>query len=54
MSRCKRCGDVNKHPIAEAIKGTTACGKCGYNMDMRVATIAAVAETNEPESRRRL
>jgi transcription initiation factor TFIIIB Brf1 subunit/transcription initiation factor TFIIB len=50
MSRCKVCGEVNKHLVADAVKGTIACGKCGHGMDMRGATIEAVAESKDARS----
>lgn len=43
MSRCRACGEVNKHLIGDAVAGTIACAKCGRQMDMRGATIEAVA-----------
>ena len=43
MSQCKVCREVSKHLIADAIQGTIACAKCGHKMDMRGATIEAVA-----------
>jgi hypothetical protein len=43
MSRCKVCGEVNKHLLADAVGATIACGKCGRQMDMRGATIEAIA-----------
>lgn len=43
MSRCRVCGEVSKHLISDAVAGTIACGKCGRQMDMRGATIEAVA-----------
>ena len=43
MSRCKACGDVTKHLVADAILGPIPCGKCGHPMDLKGATIEAVA-----------
>jgi hypothetical protein len=43
ISRCRVCGEVSKHLISDAVAGTIACGKCGRQVDMRGATIDAVA-----------
>ena len=43
MSRCKVCREVSKHLISDAIAGTVTCAKCGRKMDMRDATIEAIA-----------
>ena len=43
MSRCKVCDEVSKHLISDAIAGTITCAKCGREMDMRDATIEAIA-----------
>jgi hypothetical protein len=37
------CGEVSKHLISDAVAGTIACAKCGRQMDLRGATIEAVA-----------
>jgi hypothetical protein len=46
MSRCKICGEVSKHLVSDAIGQTIPCGKCGHAMDMRGATIEAVAKAD--------
>ena len=43
MSKCRACGDVTKHLVAEAIAARIACKRCGALMDMTGATIEAVA-----------
>jgi len=43
MSKCRACGEVNKHLVADAIAGRIACKRCGGLMDMTGATVEAVA-----------
>ena len=43
MSKCRACGEVTKHLVAEAIAGRIACKRCGGLMDMTGATVEAVA-----------
>ena len=43
MSRCRTCGDVTKHLVADAIAGRIQCKRCGCLMDMTGATVEAVA-----------
>jgi hypothetical protein len=43
MSRCKKCGEITKHLVADAVVGPIPCKRCGQPMDMRGATIEAVA-----------
>jgi hypothetical protein len=50
MSRCKVCGEVTKHLAADAIVGVIPCSKCGHAMDMKGATIEAVAAARESRS----
>jgi hypothetical protein len=42
MSKCRGCGEVDKHLASDAIAHAIACRKCGRNMDMTGATIEAV------------
>jgi len=51
ISRCKVCGEVDKHLAADAIVGAIQCGKCGRRMDMKGATVEAVAAANEVQER---
>ena len=50
MSKCRWCGEVTKHLAADAIVGTIACLRCGHAMDMKGATIEAVAAARDAES----
>jgi len=43
MSKCRQCGEVTKHLAADAIVGAIPCRRCGHFMDMKGATIEAVA-----------
>lgn len=43
MSKCKVCGQVDKHLASDAIAGTIPCKRCGHKMDMKGATVEAVA-----------
>ena len=47
LSTCQRCDHVTEHLAADAIVGTIACGGCGHPMDMKYATIAAVAAARD-------
>ena len=42
LSKCRGCGEVNKHLAADAIVGSIPCNRCGRLMDMKGATIEAV------------
>jgi hypothetical protein len=42
LSKCRVCGSVDKHPVAEAIASPIRCKKCGHMMDMTGAVIEAV------------
>ena len=46
MSKCRACGDVTKHLVADAIAARIACKRCGGLMDMTGATIEAVASAD--------
>jgi len=41
LSRCK-CGNVDKHLVADAIDATIVCKRCGHAMDMKVSTVEAL------------
>jgi hypothetical protein len=43
LSQCRGCGEVTKHLAADAIVGSIPCKRCGRLMDMKGATIEAVA-----------
>ena len=43
IAKCRVCGEVTKHLVADAIAGRIACKRCGGLMDMTGATIEAVA-----------
>jgi hypothetical protein len=47
LSQCKICGQADKHLAADAIVAAVACTHCGLRMDMKDATIEAVALANE-------
>jgi hypothetical protein len=42
VSKCRKCGDVDKHPLSDAVAGPIPCQRCGHLMDMKGATIEAV------------
>ena len=42
MSKCRGCGEIDKHLASDAIAHAIACRKCGRRMDMTGATIEAV------------
>ena len=43
LSKCKVCGEVDKHLVVDAVAGLIACKACGHRMDMKGATVEAVA-----------
>ena len=45
--RCERCGERVNSSAAHAIRHIISCKQCGYQMDMREATIAAVVAARE-------
>jgi len=45
--RCERCGERVNSLAAHAIRHIISCKQCGYQMDMREATIAAVVAARE-------
>jgi hypothetical protein len=47
MSKCEGCGDVAKHPVAVVIAGPITCKRCGRQMDMKHATVDALAAARE-------
>jgi hypothetical protein len=47
MSRCRECGEVDKHLLERVMAGTVPCRKCGHAMDIAGATIVA-AESRLP------
>jgi hypothetical protein len=47
MSKCKACGEVTKHLAGDAIVGPIACKRCGHPMDMKAATVLAVAAARD-------
>jgi hypothetical protein len=47
LSKCRSCGEVTKHLAADAIVGSIPCKKCGRLMDMKGATIEAVAAARD-------
>jgi len=47
MSKCRACGEVTKHLVADAIASRIACKRCGGLMDMTGATIEAVATADQ-------
>ena len=51
LAKCRICGQVDKHLAADAIVAAIPCGKCGHHMDMKGATIEAVAGANEAQQR---
>lgn len=42
LSKCRRCGEIDKHTLRAAATGTVVCRKCGHRMDMTGATVEAV------------
>jgi GAF domain-containing protein len=42
LSKCRRCGEIDKHTLRSAATGTVVCRKCGHGMDMTGATVEAV------------
>ena len=50
MSKCKVCGQVTKHLAADAIVSAIPCKHCGHLMDMKGATIEAVAAARDSGS----
>ncbi|MEO8754023.1 MAG: GAF domain-containing protein [Casimicrobiaceae bacterium] len=53
LSKCSRCGEVDKHTLRLAATGTVPCKKCGHQMDMTGATVEAVdAEVSRPSGSR--
>jgi hypothetical protein len=50
LSQCRGCGAVNKHLAADAIVGAIQCKGCGRLMDMKGATIEAVAAARDAGS----
>jgi hypothetical protein len=51
MSKCKICGDVSKHPVADAMAGPMPCPRCGHRMDMTGSAAKAIAIANESRQR---
>ena len=47
MSKCKMCGEVTKHLAADAIVSPIQCKHCAHLMDMKGATIEAVAAARD-------
>lgn len=47
LSKCRGCGEVTKHLAADAIVSSIACNRCGRLMDMKGATIEAVAAARD-------
>jgi hypothetical protein len=47
LSKCRGCGEVTKHLAADAIVSSIACKRCGRLMDMKGATIEAVAAARD-------
>jgi hypothetical protein len=47
ISKCKVCGEVDKHLAADAIVAAIPCGKCGHRMDMKGAAIEAIDTAHE-------
>ena len=52
VSKCRTCGAETRHLAADAIVGTIACKGCGHEMDMKGATIEAVAAARDADGRR--
>jgi translation initiation factor 2 beta subunit (eIF-2beta)/eIF-5 len=50
LSKCRECGEVDKHLIREAMLTSIPCKRCGHLMDMKGATIEAVESTSNPPS----
>jgi recombinational DNA repair protein (RecF pathway) len=52
LSKCKVCGEVDKHLAVDAVAGLIACKACGHRMDMKGATVeaVAVARDSRPEA----
>ena len=49
MSKCKVCGEVDKHQIVDAVAGLVTCKACGHRMDMKGATVEAVAVARDSQ-----
>jgi hypothetical protein len=49
LSKCKVCGEVDKHLAVDAVAGLIACKACGHRMDMKGATVEAVARESQRE-----
>jgi hypothetical protein len=49
LSKCRDCGEVDKHLISEAMLTPISCKRCGHLMDMKGATFEAVeSASNSP------
>jgi recombinational DNA repair protein (RecF pathway) len=49
LSKCKVCGEVDKHLAVDAVAGRIACKACGHRMDMRGATVEAAAVARDSQ-----
>jgi DNA-directed RNA polymerase subunit RPC12/RpoP len=49
LSKCKVCGEVDKHLAVDAVARLIACKACGHRMDMKGATVEAVAVAHDSQ-----